>query len=157
MAALTAILMALDAMMAQVLQQGGGASHQVRFARECAERVALARRRLDRGMPPALDPSAERWVQLLARSMVIAKRFAVWGGVAEGLGEFLLGVTAARLLAAPAGPTVTPAELGPPYAHWRRFVAIPMTSHLLRRARPALLDLFLHAPRSRPLGLDRQL
>ena len=40
-----------------------------------------------------------------------------------------------------------PAELGPPYAHWRRFVAIPMTSHLLRRARPALLDLFLHAPR----------
>ena len=95
---------------------------------------------------PAMDERGKRYFHLLLRSWILTKRFQAMGGVAEGLGDFILGVTVSRLLANPTDGVVQGQDMAPIFADWTRFVAIDMVQHVLRAGRPALLDLFLHAP-----------
>ncbi len=142
-AARHATLTVLDRVMSRVLAQPGGEPHQQAFARDRATDLRTALEALDEPLP-ALADDAETYVALLARSFVLSKRFAAWGGVAEGLGLFALGIDVARVVAGGHGSPVSAARLGPAVADWSRFESIGPITHILRRAQPALGDLFLH-------------
>jgi hypothetical protein len=134
-----AVLFALERVMQQVLAQGaGGPPDRVAFAREAAERLPKARARLERPTPLAADASA--YVHELLRSQLLAKQWEAWGSVHAGLGQFLLGVHVGRALAE--APTAD--GFADPYRHWLRFAANGMIQHVLRSARAALTDVFLH-------------
>ncbi len=138
-AAFDALTFALSKVLDAVLAQPGGAPHQVAFVEGCADALALARQH-----PPApLDADARAWLDLLLRSALLAKSWAAWGGVAEGLGVWLLGVEVARRR--PTDAALTAEDLAPAIARWDRFVAIGVIGHWLRKARVAAVDLTLHA------------
>jgi hypothetical protein len=144
-AALQAIVMALTMIMRHTLgQPATGPSDRRAFAEASLENLLRVSEGLEQPAPP-LAEDAEAWVNLLLRSSLLAKRFDAWGGVSEGAGEFILAVEISRRLASvqPDG-TVSAESLSVPLAHWRRFVAVELITHILRRARPALIDLFLH-------------
>ena len=144
-AALEAIVTALAMIMRHTLKQPGGQDpERVDFAQKSLADLERVLATVDRPAP-ALAADAEEWVNLLLRSELLAKRFAVWGGVAEGLGEFILAIEVSRRLAEPdPSGQITAAALSEPLAHWRRFAAIELITMILRKARPALIDLFLH-------------
>lgn len=143
-AALQAIVQALTLIMAHTLKQSGNADpERVAFAEESLRRLESVARGLGEPAPP-LAKDAEEWVNLLVRSALLGKRFAVWGGVAEGMGELILAVEFSRRLAEHRTGGVTAAALSEPMAHWRRFAAIELITMILRKARPALIDLLLH-------------
>jgi len=144
-AALQAIVAALTMIMRHTLAHSGGQTPDRRaFAEASLGHLEAVASTLERPAPP-LAPDAEDWVNLLLRSNLLAKRFAVWGGVSEGLGEMILALDMSRRLAVPGpGGGISAEALSEPLAHWRRFVAIELITRILRRARPALIDLFLH-------------
>lgn len=138
-AAFDALTFALARVLDAVLAQPGGAPHQVAFVEACADQLALARQH----PPAALDADARAWLDLLLRSALLAKSWAAWGGVAEGLGVWLLGVEVARRR--PTDAPLSAEDLAPAIARWDRFVAIGVIGHWLRKARVAAVDLTLHA------------
>ncbi len=144
-AALQATVAALAMIMRHTLQRSDGQDpDRVAFAQESVKRLdAVSATSADPAPPLAQD--AEDWVNLLLRSYILGKRFEVWGGVAEGLGEFILAIEVSRRLAEPdKDGQITAAALSEPMAQWRRFVAIELITMILQKARPALIDLFLH-------------
>jgi Fe-S-cluster containining protein len=143
-----ALVVTLHKVMVRVMAQAPpGKEHQVAFAAEATERLGLVLDRMEEGREtPAMDERGKRYFHLLLRSWILTKRFQAMGGVAEGLGDFILGVTVSRLLANPTDGVVQGQDMAPIFADWTRFVAIDMVQHVLRAGRPALLDLFLHAP-----------
>jgi Fe-S-cluster containining protein len=144
-AALQAIVMALTMIMRHTLAQPATARSDRRaFAETSLENLLQVSAGLDHAAPP-LAQDAEAWVNVLLRSSLLSKRFAAWGGVAEGMGEFILAIEMGRRLApVDANGAISAEALSGPLAHWRRFVAVELITHVVRRARPALIDLFLH-------------
>lgn len=138
-AAEEAILRALRIVMGQVVEQPGGTPEQRAFAAEALERVSRAHDGV--GQPLALGPDEVAYANLLLRSYLLAKRFTAYGGLAEGLGAWLVGAIVARRTANHRGAEA----LGLAWREWERLEAVELVTVLLRRARPALLDLFLHA------------
>lgn len=139
-----AVLRALRVLLEHVVEQPGGAPHQRAFARESLDRLRAAHERA--GEPLVLDGDAVAFANLLLRSHLLAKRFTAWGGVAEGLGVWLVGATVAcRTADAPSAEAV-----GAAWRAWERFEAIGLVSRWLRKTRPALVDLFLHATEAGP-------
>jgi hypothetical protein len=114
------------------------------LAREVAEAAARALDRLPAPLPP-LDSDAIDYLHLVLRSELLSKQFQVVGGVPFGLGLHLLSTTLSRLGANPThdGP-LTPADLGQVMPKWKRLSLHGAILNGLRRARPALGDLFLH-------------
>ena len=145
-AALQAILMALTLIMRHTLSQTGSEDPD---RRAFAERTLADLERLTDGLEdqaPPLAADAEVWVNLLLRSHLLGKHFAVWGGVCEGVGEMILAIEVSRRLAEVGEDgTVSAESLSAPLAHWRRFVAVGLITRILQKARPALIDLVLHA------------
>jgi len=138
-----AVAMALGKVMQAVLAQGGGPDDRRAFAEEAAARMQRAVAALD-DEPTPLGPEAAAYVHLLLRSQLLAKQWEAWGSVHAGLGQFHLGVMLARALATGTGR----AAFDEPYRHWLRFAANAMIQQVLRSARVALTDVFLHtAPR----------
>lgn len=84
--------------------------------------------------PMPLESHDRAYLNLLLRSHIQGKVFAPYGSLAAGLGLFLLNARLARLAA--------PSDLGPTLSAWVRF-SLNRTLHpLLRRAAPALVDIF---------------
>jgi hypothetical protein len=140
-AAVDAIVRALGHVLSAVLASPEGAPHKVRFAREVAGALARARSR------PAqpLDPDARAFANLLLRSFLLSKQWAAWGSVAEGIGLWGLEMEFARRVALVGPSGVTAATLAAPIEQWERFASIGLVAHWLRKARVALLDVFLHS------------
>lgn len=139
LAAEEALLRALRIVMGRVVEGPGGTPDQRAFAAAALDRIAVAHDAV--GQPPApMTAEARAYANLLLRSAILSKRFASVGGVADGLGGWLLGAIVARRNAE--DPSAV--ALGRSWSDWERFEAIEMVTALLRRARPALVDLFLH-------------
>ena len=101
--------------------------------------------------PPPLDPAARRYLNLLLRSQLLGKTFYQQGSLAAGLGLFLFNVTVAQRAARwPASGPVSAAALSAVLSPWSRLTLNRSLDPILARARPALIDLFLHmgAPRN---------
>ena len=84
--------------------------------------------------PAPLKAADRAYFNLLLRSHIQGKAFAPYGSLASGLGLFLLNARIARL--------ANPSDPGPTLSAWVRF-SLNRTLHpLLRRAAPALVDIF---------------
>ncbi len=130
-AAIDALCHALGQVMRSVLSGQSGAPHQVAFARDAL--AMLDRARTSR--PAPLTSEERAWLNLLLRSAILGKAWAASGSVAAGLGVWLAGVE----IAARAGSLPEGVE------RWERFSAIPLVQLWLNKARPATVDVFLHA------------
>lgn len=93
-----------------------------------------------------LAPDAHRYLDLTLRGRVLGKQLHAAGGVAEGLGLWLLETAIARA-GVPEGrePPLGAADLGPVFSAWRKLSMNAMIQRVLQLARPALVDAFLHA------------
>ncbi len=139
-----AAVRALSFMLVRVLEAAlaapGGQAHQVEFAQDCRALLIGAH---EARIPGPLDDEALAWVDLLLRSQLLARPWAAWGGLAEGLGVWLLGIEVAQRAI---GRPVSPADLAAPLEAWERLVAIGVVGQWLRKAKVALIDLVMHAP-----------
>lgn len=142
-AAVGATLYALEAVMRRVLAADPSPADPTRaaFATEMTGRLNAVRAKVMEPWP-RLDADTVAYTHLLLRSHVLAKQWEAWGGVPQGLGLWLIGVTTATLDAD--GP-VTPAAFTEAYQRWLRFRANRLITAVLRKAEPALVDAFLHA------------
>jgi hypothetical protein len=116
---------------------------RARVAEQMLADLQVAQRSLGR-LPP-LDPVAARYASLLLRSAILGKEIHAWGGVAEGVGVWLLGVAFARGLA-PADAPVPADVFGRGIVAWTKHISNRAVAGHLRLARPALVDLFLKTP-----------
>lgn len=143
-----ATLEALIRTMARVAQQStaGVAADRVAFVEDMTGRLSRAQKRL--GTPAPLDPTAERYLNLLLRSQIVSNQLATFGDVASGLGAFVLGTQIARTTATDTDPDapLDAAAVASVLTPWVRFAAIPGVHRILTLARPALVDVFLHLP-----------
>ena len=92
-AAVRALTFTLTRVLEAALQAPGGQPHQVDFARDCRALMITAH---EAEAPSPLDAEAHAWTDLLLRSQLLARQWSAWGGVAEGLGVWLLGIEIAR-------------------------------------------------------------
>jgi Fe-S-cluster containining protein len=135
----SAVLLALSRVMERVLQQPGAPADRLAFARSVAEQLPRARARLEGPLPPVSEPVAG-YLHRLLQGQLLAKQWQAWGSVHAGLGQHHLGVVVGRTLAHDDGL----AAFDEPYRMWLRFAANAMIQHVLRSARVALTDGFLH-------------
>lgn len=93
-----------------------------------------------------LSADANRHLNLLLRSAILSKSVHALGGPAYGLGLFLFNAEVARLAAvgSPSEP-VSSREHSDVYTRLSRLTLNATIHQVLLKARPALLDLFLHA------------
>jgi Fe-S-cluster containining protein len=116
---------------------------RARVAEQMLVDLQVAQRALGR-LPP-LEPVAAQYASLLLRSAILGKEIHAWGGVAEGVGVWLLGVAFARGLA-PADAPVPADVFGRGIVAWTKHISNRAVAAHLRLARPALVDLFLKTP-----------
>lgn len=103
---------------------------------------ALAALERGDGLDGPISASAAAWLNETLAASLLGKIAHRHGGVAEGMGAWLLDAALARVaLGFDAGAPA--AALSPALPRWSRFVGNQAIMDLLRRARPALLDLFL--------------
>jgi hypothetical protein len=144
--ALLAVLEALRMVTQQALQHEPDTPigvHRARVLADMAAHIHTARVATEQPLP-TLEPAAQRYFALLARSGLLGKSFVAHGSVAGGFGAILLDY---RLAAAATGLDPVPlAPLGRVLAPWRRFAGHPAIAGALRLARPALVEMFIHAP-----------
>lgn len=143
-AAEEAVLRSLRILVERVVEQPGGAEHQRAFTREMLGRLQRAHE--EAGRPLVLVDEGLAFANLLLRSHILAKRFAPWGGLAEGLGVWLVGA----IVASRSAETRSADALGAAWRAWERFETIELVSRWLRKTRPALVDLFLHTQEAGP-------
>ena len=99
------------------------------------------------GATTPFTPEALDWLHLLLRSNLLARQWGGMGGVADGLGLTLLQVMLVRALGRPdADGRIDAQTAGMIVVDWNRSAEIPTILAVLRRARPALVDLFLKNP-----------
>lgn len=95
-------------------------------------------------VPLALD--ARRYLHLTLVGRLLGKQAHGLGGLAEGLGAWLLDTAIARAGQPEDHPTpLDAAALGLRFSRWRKLSFHGMSQRVLRLARPALVDAFLHA------------
>ena len=140
--AASAVLEALRMMLGHVLRQSEGApTYQVDFVRQVHDAVVAAR---EAEGSAVLDEGALDYTRLLLRTELHGRRWQGSGSVHAGLGLWLAGVALVRRARADAGP-VSVADFAAMHTPFVRLSAHPAVASVLRRARPALVDLFLHA------------
>jgi Fe-S-cluster containining protein len=133
--------------------------HRRAFVVAARDAMATALPRLDRAAP--LAPDAAAWWNLLVRSAILGKSWTSQGAVAAGIGT--LGVQAMLIRAlAPAlrsadaslraplahADPITSADAGPIVVKWAKIIDNQAVAGLMRKAAPALLDVFYHAGNS---------
>jgi Fe-S-cluster containining protein len=143
--AVGAILMTFRIVLDHAMVDAAGSPADRAYAGELRRAVVTAMARLPDGVPP-LAPDARAYINLLLRSHLLGKRFAAHGSVAAGLGLFLSNVATAAL-AAEQGPdgSVSARALSARYTPHVRLTTNGSVLALLAKARPALVDVFLHA------------
>lgn len=140
--AVGAIALALQHVLSAALASQTGPPERVRFAHDAIATLDRVTARLSNA-PRAADPDLAAYLHLLLRSHLHAKSWRASGSVAEGVGHWLLGVTVALAQPPDDGP-VGPDAFASPFRHWLSLAHNPLIGAVLRKARPALLDLFLH-------------
>jgi len=129
-------------------------AYELAFTAEVRAAVERARTRLrdDDALDRPLTEDARRYLNLLLRSAILGKQVHALGGVAEGLGAFLLDTAIARLgppeelLPDPDEP-LSARHLGLVMPRWQKASLHSALQHVLRLARPALQDAFRNASR----------
>ena len=142
--ALGAVLQALRMVMDHVIarEQAPNAADAA-FAVEMRQAIGRGLAGLGAPLPP-LTPEAEAVFNLGLRNLLLGKRFVGPGSVAAGVGLFLLNATVARFVIGGTAP-ITPTQLAQVHPRWTRFTHNQSLSAILRKARPALEDLWWHA------------
>lgn len=140
-----AVLEALRRLMAKAASpEPGQDPHRVAFAREAAQLLEEGTRGL--ANPGAFGPDAKDYLQGLLRTFVLAKGFQALGGVAEGLGFFLVQAALVRAAAdIGSGGLISAEQAGPIVVKWTKLTENPAIQGILKLTRPALVDLFLSA------------
>ncbi len=113
------------------------------FTAELREVLRLAEAAVH-GPPRLPSVDADRHLNLLLRSAILGKSVHTLGGVGYGLGLFLFNCEVARLAAGGEG-SVSAAQHSAVYTRLSRLTLNQTIQQVLLKARPALLDLFLHA------------
>lgn len=142
-----AVLHALDLTLQQVAQQEAAPSAaDAAFSDELHMVVRDAGTALADGHTPVLDAAGRAFVRDRLAHALLGKALHRSGPVALGIGRLLVPVTAAAVVA-PAVPGQPPAldDLARVHAHLVRFTQNRSVDVVLRKAGPALVDLFLHA------------
>lgn len=135
------LLLVLD----RVAAEPGAPAAEQRFTVELIALLRRASERLDGPLPP-LDGDAARHLNLLLRTHLLSKAFQPFGGVGFGLGLFLFNALIGRVAAEPnARGVITAAAHSAVYTKLVRLTLNHTIQQVLLKARPALLDLFLHA------------
>lgn len=118
---------------------------EARFTAELREVLRQAEAAIH--LPPRpLSDDANRHLNLLLRSAIQSKSVHALGGVGFGLGLFLFNTEVARLTAGgEASEPVSARDHSDVYTRLCRLTLNTTIHQVLLKARPALLDLFLHA------------
>ena len=121
------------------------------FTAEMIETIDRARARLADDwstLDAPLATDARRYLNLTLRSQILGKSIHALGGFSEGVGAWLLDTAVARA-GQPEGwdpeRPLTASELGRVLSRWKKFSVNGAVQHVLRLARPALIDAFLNA------------
>lgn len=121
------------------------------FTAEIMGTIDRARERLGNDwatLDAPLADDARRYLNLTLRGQILGKSVHSLGGLAEGVGAWLLDAAIARA-GQPEGwdpeRPLTASELGRVLSRWRKFSVNGAVQHVLRLARPALVDAFLNA------------
>ncbi|GDX81238.1 hypothetical protein LBMAG42_30490 [Deltaproteobacteria bacterium] len=118
---------------------------EARFTAELREVLRRAELAIH-GTTRPLSADANRHLNLLLRSAILSKSVHALGGVSYGLGLFLFNTELARLAAGgDASQPVSAREHSDVYTRLCRLTLNTTIHQVLLKARPALLDLFLHA------------
>lgn len=124
--------------------EANGPAHRVAFVREVRARVEEARFAPDLTAP--MDARAQDYATMLLRSAILAKDIHTLGGAVAGLGAWLLGALLAQAVHAVAQDTpMTAADFAAHHTPWVKLAAHPALREVMKKARPALIDLALHA------------
>lgn len=126
----------------------GASAWERAFMEEGLARLGRARERLATDwstLDAPLAPEARRYLNLTLRGHLLGKQVHALGGVAEGLGAWLLDAAIARAGLQPADGEIGVDELGAALSRWRKLSFNGVIQHVLRLARPALADAFQHA------------
>ncbi len=118
------------------------------FIRENLETIGRARERMATDwstldQPLSLD--ARRYLCLVLRGQILGKQIHALGGVAEGLGSWLLDTAIARAGQPEGEDPIAVGPLGHALSRWRKLSLNAMMQRILRLTRPALVDAFLNA------------
>ena len=141
-AALTALEMVMQSVLTQQQTQDP-AEHN--FAVEMYRMVSTARMRMEKlDSPPPFDAPSNQHLNLLLRSDLLAKRFQSVGGVSEGLGLFLLNTSVVQTTIHHPNDVVAVGNLSTLLSRWVRFSLNRSIRQVLHKAKPALIDIFLH-------------
>ncbi len=145
MRATGAMLQVYRMVLDQAVAEPGADQAEVEFARHLRSGVVRAMTALPGGIP-LLDRAARDFVSLMLRSQLIGKRFLPHGSVAVGLGNFLHNVRTAALAAerTPDG-IVTAHALSATLSDHVRLTHNRSIREIQKKARPALIDLFMSA------------
>jgi Fe-S-cluster containining protein len=142
-----AVAVALDMVMQRVVAMPtppGGLPHQVVFARDMAQRMTALSGALAQPVERVFDNQGRAYIRAMLKSALLSKRWQSEGQVGAGLGRFLWEVEAAAVLGR-IDAAVQTREMARQHTSITRFVAISMIQQVLAKARPAFVDLFLHA------------
>lgn len=120
-------------------------AHRVAFAR--AARDLLVRAQAGLATPRPLADDARAYLHLLLRTFVLAKGWASIGSVADGLGAFGVQATVVRSAALEDGP-IDAAQAAEVLVKWTKLTENPAIMGVMRMARPALIDVFMHVEAS---------
>lgn len=147
-AALQGLSMVLGPMVERV--PPGTSDWERSFTAEMIAVIERARARLAEDystLDAPLAQDARRYLNLTLRSQILGKSVHGLGGFSEGVGAWLLDAAIARA-GQPEGwdPEIplSASELGRVLSRWRKFSVNGAVQHVLRLARPALVDAFLH-------------
>ncbi|MBN2798830.1 MAG: hypothetical protein JXX28_06740 [Deltaproteobacteria bacterium] len=140
-----AVFEALRIYLGFILQgEAGAPAHRVAFIQAVLSDVEEARYAPELRAP--LTPEAMDYAGLLLRSALLAKDVHTLGSVSAGLGEWLAGMLlAVAVHRVGSDEPVTAADLARVHSRWVKLAAHPAIREVLRKARPALVDLVLHA------------
>ena len=149
-AALAAVVQALHQAAYRGLQHAppGFPEDRLAFLRDNAARIAHAAQRAALPLPP-LDTDSTRWLRGILRSHLLSKEFQTRGGVFAGLGTHLFEIDLARIAATPY-TALSPEQLAATYTPFKRFAIFGPVQRVLHMARPALIDLVVHAHTDAP-------
>lgn len=143
--ATAAVLQVYGMVLDSLLADDGATPAELGFTRRLHGNVARARSMLTLGRP-ALDQSGRRFASLVLRNYILGKRFQLDGSLGAGLGLLLHSFhTAALASGVMPSQTVSAERLSAVFADHVRLTHNRSMQVVRKKARPAMVDMFLHA------------
>lgn len=140
-----AVLQVYGMVLDSLLSEEGATAAELAFTRRLHGNVARARAMLTLGVP-ALDESGRRFASLVMRNYLLGKRFQLDGSLAAGLGLLLHSFhTSALASGVMPSQTVRADQLSAVFSDHVRLTHNRSMQVVRKKARPAMVDMFLHA------------